>query len=177
MKLEFILEEKDFLEYHLFSISDNKSAKKIEKIGKFVLAGFFLYFGLNLYNSDNIVLGILFGILAILSVLFFNRFYKSRMKKYQSKIIKNSYAKRIGEKETMEFTSDLLITEDKTGQGKTKLSEIECVNETLNNFFIKLSNGSSFIISKKGLNNLDQLREKWKALNIPIIEHLNWEWN
>ena len=177
MKLEFILEENDFLNYHLFLISDNKNARKIEKIGKFVLAGFFIYFGLNFYNSDNIELAILFGVLAILSILFFNKFYKSRMKKQQAKIIKSSYSKRIGEKETMEFTSDYLITEDKTGQGKTKLSEIECVNEIPNNFFIKLSNGSSFIVSKKGLKNLDELKRKWKALNIPVIEHLNWEWN
>ena len=177
MKLEFILEEKDFLDYHLFSISENKNAKKIERIGKFVLASFFIYFGLNLYNSDNIELAILFGVLAILSVLFFNKLYKSRMIKHQSKIIKNSYSKRIGEKETMEFTSEYLITEDKTGQGKTKLSEIECVNEVPNNFFIRLSNGSSFIISKKGLKNLDQLKDKWKELNIQVIEHMNWEWN
>ncbi|MCF8714524.1 YcxB family protein [Joostella atrarenae] len=177
MKLEFILEENDFLDYHLFSISDNKNSKKIEKIGKFVLAGLFLYFGLNLYNSDNIELAILFGVLAVLSILFFNKFYKSRMKKHQLKIIKSTYSKRIGEKETMEFTPDYLITEDKTGQGKTKLSEIECVNEIPNNFFIKLSNGSSFIVSKKGLANLDEFKKKWKALNIPIIEHLNWKWN
>ncbi|WP_405246874.1 YcxB family protein [Cellulophaga sp. Asnod2-G02] len=177
MKLEFVLEEKDFVDYHLFSISENKNAKKIERIGKYVLVGFFIYFGLNLYNSDNIELAILFGILAILSILFFNKLYKSRMLKHQSKIVRNSYAKRIGEKENIEFTSDYLITEDKTGQGKTKLSEIECVNEVPNNFFIKLSNGSSFIVSKKGLENLDQLKNEWKALNISIIEHLDWKWN
>ena len=177
MKLEFILEEKDFVNYHLFSISENKNAKKIESIGKYVLAGFFLCFGLNLYNSNNIEFAIFFGILAIASILFFNKLYKSRMVKLQSKIVKNSYAKRIGEKENMEFTSDYLITEDKTGQSKIKRSEIECVNEVPNNFFIKLSNGSSFIVSKKGLVNIDQFKDECKALNITIIEHLDWKWN
>lgn len=33
--------------------------------------------------------------------------------------------KRIGEKEMMEFYSEFLITKDKTGEGKTKISEIE----------------------------------------------------
>jgi hypothetical protein len=176
MKLEYILEEEDYVNYHLFSISENKNAKKIERIGKYILAGFFIYFGLNLYNSDNIELAILSGVLTILSILFFNKLYKSSVVKHQSKIVKSIYAKRIGEKESMEFTSDYLITEDKTGQGKTKLSEIECINEVSGNFFIKLSNGSSFIVSKKGLENLDQLKGKWKMLDIPIIEHLSWEW-
>ncbi len=175
MKLEFALEENDFLNYHLFSISNNKKAKKIEKTGKLVLTGFFIYFGLNFFNTGNIELAIVFGVLAILVIIFFNKLYKHHIKKHQLKIIKSSYSKRIGEKETMEFTSDYLITEDKTGQGKTKLSEIECINEIPNNFFIKLSNNSSFIVSKKELKNIDDLKEKWKSLNIPIIEHLNWE--
>jgi hypothetical protein len=177
MKLEFTLEENDFLDYHLFSISNNKDAKKIEKIGKFILAGFFMYFGLNSYNTDNIELAILFGILAILSILFFNKSYKSLLKKQQLQFIKNSYSKRIGQKESIEFTSEYLITEDNTGQAKTKLSEIECINEVQNNFFIKLSNGSSYIVSKKGIKNLDEFKEKCKTLNIPIIEYLNWKWN
>ncbi|XKX05399.1 YcxB family protein [Tenacibaculum maritimum] len=54
----------------------------------------------------------------------------------------------------MEFNSEFVITEDKTGEGKTKISEIEKINEIKNNFFIKLSNGSSFIISKKELKIL-----------------------
>ena len=101
MKLEFILEEIDFVNYHLFSISENKNAKKIERIGKYFLAGFFVIFGMNLYNSDNIELAIFFGVLAIFSLLFFNKLYKNQIKKQQYKIIKNSYSKRIGVKETI----------------------------------------------------------------------------
>ena len=177
MKLEFILEEEDFLNYHLFSISENKNAKKIEGVGKYILAAFFLYFGVNLYNSDNIELAILFGILAILSLLFLTKLYKNQILKSQRKIIRQTYKQRIGEKEHMEFTSDYLLTEDKSGYGKTKISQIECVNEIPNNFFIKLSNGSSFIISKNGLENLDGVRRKWEELSIPINEYMSWKWN
>ncbi len=176
MKLEYTLEEKDFIEYHLFSMSENKQATKMMNLTKFMLVGFFLYFGINLYNDNNIEFAILFGIGAILTFIFFNKFYKIKMRKHFSKIVKNSYSNRIGAKETIEFNSELLITEDKTGEGKTKISAIEKINETKDNFFIKLSNGSSFIVSKKGLDNIELLKKKWTELNIPISENLTWEW-
>ncbi|XKX05398.1 hypothetical protein R8G61_13735 [Tenacibaculum maritimum] len=41
MKLEYILEEKDFIDYHLFSMSENKKAGKMMHITKFILTVFF----------------------------------------------------------------------------------------------------------------------------------------
>ncbi|WP_299781494.1 YcxB family protein [uncultured Formosa sp.] len=176
MKLEYVLKEKDFIDYHLFSISENKKMKKIMNTTKFFLVGFFIFIGIQMYNKNNIEFAIIFGIVAILNFIFFERLYKSKLRKHFSKIVKNSYAKRIGEKETMEFNSEFIMTKDKTGEGKTKISEIEKINETKDNFFIKLSNGASFIVSKKGINNIELIKSKWEELKIPISEHLSWEW-
>ena len=176
MKLEYILEEKDFIDYHLFSFSENKRTLKTMNISKFLLVGLFIYFSYDMYNNNQIRIAIILGILAIFILLFYNKIYQSKLKKHFSKIVKDNYMKRIGEKETMEFTSDYIITEDKTGEGKTKISEIEKISETQNNFFIKLSNGSSFIVPKNGLKNLEHIKNKWKELNIPIFENLTWEW-
>jgi hypothetical protein len=176
MKLEYILEEKDFIEYHLFSISENKKTRKMINTIKFILVGMFVYIGINMYNKNNIEFAFILGILAIMTLIFFNKLTKSKLKKHFSKIVKNSYAKRIGEKETMEFNSEFIITENRTGEGKTKISEIEKINETKDNFFIILSNGSTFIISKNGINNIELIKKKWKELRIPISEHLSWEW-
>ncbi|QWX84844.1 YcxB family protein [Cellulophaga sp. HaHaR_3_176] len=90
--------------------------------------------------------------------------------------MKNSYADRVGEKETMEFTSEHIITKENDGERKTKISEIEKINETQNNFFIKLTNGTSFIISKKGIDNWELIKTKWEELKIPLFENLSWEW-
>ncbi|MCK8521059.1 YcxB family protein [Aquimarina sp. D1M17] len=176
MKFEYILEEKDFVDFHLFSIDENKNSKKIKNIGKLVVTGILVYFSINMYTSNNLEFAIILGVLAILALLFFDRLYQSKLKKHFSKIARQSYAGRIGEKETMEFTSEHLITQDKTGEGKTKLSEIDKVNETKNNFFIKLTNGASFIVSKNGLDNPNLIKSKLNELNIPIDENLDWEW-
>ncbi|CAA0160392.1 YcxB family protein [Tenacibaculum maritimum] len=176
MKLEYILEEKDFIDYHLFSMSENKKAGKMMHITKFILTGFFSFLGVNMYNKNNFEFAIIIGIITILNLIFFNKLYKFKLRKHFTKIVQNSYSKRIGQRETMEFNSEFVITEDKTGEGKTKISEIEKINEIKNNFFIKLSNGSSFIISKKGIKNIDLIKNEWKELNIPISENLTWEW-
>ena len=176
MKLEYILEEKDFIDYHLFSMSENRTAKKMMTRTKLALIGFFLFIGINMYSRNNTEFAIIFGIVAIITLIFFNKLYKSKLRNHFSKIVKNSYAKRIGEKETMEFTPEYIITEDKTGEGKTNISEVEKISETKNNFFIKLSNGSSFIVSKDEIKNLNEIKNKWKELNIPVSENLDWEW-
>ena len=176
MKIEYILKERDFIDYHLFSFSENKRTLKIMNISKFLLSGLFIYYSIDMYNNGQVGVAIILAILAILILLFYKKIYQSKLKKHFTKIVKDSYFKRIGEKETMEITSEYIITEDKTGEGKTKISEIEKVNETKNNFFIKLSNGSSFIVPKNGIENLEHIKSKWKELNIPISENLDWEW-
>ncbi|WP_298419464.1 YcxB family protein [uncultured Kordia sp.] len=137
--------------------------------------GFFLYIGITMYTSNKTELAILLGITAILGLLFFDKYYNYQLRKLHSKIVKNTYAKRIGEKETMEFTSEYIITEDKAGEGKMKISEVEKINETQANFFIRLSNGAALIISKKGIDNLEEIKNKWKELKIPISENLSWK--
>jgi len=176
MKLEYILKEKDFIDYHLFSISENKKTRKILNTTKFILVGVFLFIGINMYNRNNVEFAIILGIAAILTLFFFDKLYKSKLRNHFAKIVKNSYANKIGEKQTMEFTPEYIITADNTGEGKTKISEIEQIDETQNNFFIKLSNGSSYVVSKDGIDNLEQIKKKWNELNIPISENLDWEW-
>lgn len=176
MKLEYILNERDFIDYHLFSISENKKTRKIMNTAKFILIGIFLFIGINMYNKNNVEFAIILGIAAILTLFFFDKLCKSKLRNHFAKIVKNSYVKKIGEKQTMEFTPEYIIVEDKTGEGKTKISEIEKIDETQNNFFIKLSNGSSFVVSKNGIDNMEQIRKKWKELNIPVFEKLDWEW-
>ncbi|WP_044400160.1 YcxB family protein [Lacinutrix sp. Hel_I_90] len=176
MKLEYILEEKDFIDYHLFSISENRKTRKLMNTTKYILVGVFLFIGMNMYNRNNVEFAIILGIAVILTLFFFDKLYKSKLRNHFSKIVKNNYSKNIGEKQTMEFTAEYLITEDKTGEGKTKISETEQIDETQNNFFIKLSNGSSFVVSKNGIDNLEQIKKKWNELNIPISENLDWEW-
>ncbi len=177
MKLEYVLNEIDFINFHLFSISENKNSLISKKTIKTLLVSVFLFLCINMYLDEKIELAILFGIVVILTFIFFDKLYRAKLKNHFSKIVKNAYSARIGEKETMEFTPEFLITEDKTGQGKTKISEIEKIHEIENNFFVKLSNGSSFIISKRGMYNIDEIKGKWNDLNIPMSENLSWEWN
>ncbi|KZS40090.1 hypothetical protein AWE51_25480 [Aquimarina aggregata] len=155
---------------------NQKKSKKIKNVVKLVITGILAYLGINMYTSNNLIFAIILGMLAILVFLFFDRLYRSKLKKHFSKIVRQSYNGRIGEKETIEFTSEYVITQDKTGEGKTKLSEIDKVNETKNNFFIKLTNGTSFIVPKNEPENINLIKDKLNELNISINENLDWEW-
>jgi len=177
MKLEYVLVEKDFIEFHLFAISEHKKHKRMIGAIKCLLIGLFLYLGIQTYHQNNFELAIILVIMAILTALFFNKLYALKLRRHFAKIVKNNYAIRIGKKEIMEFNSDFIITKDTTGERKTNLSEVVQINETRRNFFIKLSDGSSFIVSKNESINIASVKRKWKEMNIPVSENLTWEWH
>ncbi|WP_324026201.1 YcxB family protein [Maribacter sp. BPC-D8] len=176
MKLEYILERKDFMEYLLFSAWENKKSRYIKNILKFFIISIFVYAAINAFNKENIVLSIVFGVFAVLVFTFFGKVFNSKLKKQFSEVVDFNYSKRIGEKETIEFSAENMITEDKNGIGKFKISDIEKINETQNNFFIKLLDGSSVIVSKNGIENSERFKNKFKELNIPIVKHLSRKW-
>ena len=174
MIFEYTLEENHFLNYHLFTISEDE--KTIKRLGslKFIIAGIFLFLAINNFKN-NTTLTITYSIFAVLAFVFFNKYFKYILKKQHSKIVKKAYTTRFGKKETLEFTSDYIISETTVGEGKIKINAVEVINEIENIFFIKLSNNSSIIIPKKDID-IKNFKEKCEELNIPISDQLSWKW-
>ena len=78
MKLEYILERKDFMEYLLFSAWENKKSGYIKNILKLFIISIFVYAAINAFNKENIVLSIVF---AVLVFTFFGKVFNSKLKK------------------------------------------------------------------------------------------------
>lgn len=176
MKIEYTLEQENLIEFHLFSISQNKTLTKNMRISKLMLAGLFAFFAINVYNSGNIKFAIILGVFMIFSLIFYNKLYRHKVKTLYSKTIKQNYSKRIGKKQTIEFSFEELIVHDNMGESKTKISEIEKVDEIPNAYFIKLRNDTTLIIPKKDIEDINLLKEKFRLLNFKIIENLSWRW-
>ena len=176
MIIEYSLGVQDFLNFQLYLAS--KSARINKKRGRSwfmiilasILAAIYFYF------IEIKVLSIYCFLVAILTFLFYPKYYKRKLKKhYQTHIVEN-YANRIGEPIEMEFADDFLFAKDKTGESKTKISEINIVNETLHYFFVNMSTGVSFIIPKDILDDKQALKSKFIDLGLSINEELEWKW-
>lgn len=79
MKIEYILEEENFIDFHLFSISENKTTAKMMFTSKLFLVGLFAFFAVNLYNSGNVEFAVMLGVFVILTLLFYNKFYRYKV--------------------------------------------------------------------------------------------------
>jgi hypothetical protein len=176
MKIDYELQENDFLQFQLFTASKSDRIKRkkrnswlIMTFCSFIIAGYF-------YIIENHSLAIYFGLISILTALFYPNYFKSRYKNHYKKFIKENYAKRFGQRETLEFHSDYIFAKNKTGEGKIYLKEIEEINETEFHYFLKVSTGVSLFMPKQNVEQSNELISRFNELGIKVNDELSWKW-
>jgi len=172
MKIEYKIEENDFLDYQLFTASKSKRTMKKKRNGWILLTVASIILGIYFYFQNNIAMTIYFGLIAIICGLFYPKYFNWRYKKHYKNYIKENYQKRFGEIEIIEISKEYICSKDKTGEGKIKLKEIDEVSETKNHFLLKISTGMSLIIPKREIENLDIIKNKFDEIGLKIIDEL-----
>jgi hypothetical protein len=178
MKLEITTKEEDFVTYQLYTSSKSESTIKKLKNGRLGLSLGSLVLGVYFYITENISLAIYFGFAAIVAAIFYPKYFKWRYKQHYEKHIREHYKTRFGEVSTLEFTETDVLSKDKTGEAKMKLSEIEVINEISTHFFLKFSTNVSLIIPKRELifPTETSVRAKFEELDLVINNENDWKW-
>ena len=175
VKFEFSLNEEDFLIYNLFTASKSKNIQDKEKKGRIFTSIFFLAFAVIGVVIGRLNLAVYFLVTSIISTLFYVKYFRWRYKNHYKKHIKENHQNRIGQKVTMWFDENHLISIDKTGEGKLNLTEIEVVNEIESHFFILLTSGQSIIVPKGQIHIVDFIKELENA-SLSIQTFQGWKW-
>lgn len=176
MTLEYKIDEQDFLDFQLFTASKSDRINKKKRNGWILLTAGSIVVACYFYLNENNPMTIYCGVVAVVTGIFYPRYFKCRYKKHYKTYIKENYSKRFGQVETIEINNDSILSKDKTGEGKINLSEIEKIDETDNHFFLKISTGLSLIIPKKELESVNELREKFKNVGLTVQDETNWTW-
>ncbi|WP_248722313.1 YcxB family protein [Seonamhaeicola sp. ML3] len=176
MKLEYTLDEDDFIQYHLFVASNSESIKKRRLIMRFLIPSIYLVFAFLEYSKGKTTLSIIFLVLSIIWFILYPIYTKYRYRKHYIKSVNNNYKNSFFKPIKLEVTSDLIITEDFTGETKTKISEIKSLTEIKETFFLNITTNASIIIPKRGIKNINHFKEEFVKLAIPIENKLNWKW-
>jgi hypothetical protein len=175
MKLEFELREDDFLIFQLFTSSTSPRIIRKKKNGWTFLTLGTILFAFLFYSFGNAFLAIYMATFAVITALFYPKYFKWRYKRHYENFIKDNYANRLGLMQTLEFHPDHIFLKDKTGESKINLKEIEEMTEISSHFFIKLSSGVSLIVPKDRVNS-DEVRAKIKSLDLKINDLSHWKW-
>ncbi len=177
MKLEYTIEEEDYLAYQLFTSSQSASIQKKKTNGHILITSALALLGLVMISvSADKTFGILYLILAVVSGIYYPKYFKWRYKKHYLTHIRESYKQRIGLVVTLEFLEDTILAKDKTGESKLSLSEVELVKETSQHFFLQFTTGVSVIIPKMGEEESEALKGRLVEKGISVEDHLNWKW-
>ena len=177
MVYEYQLGEADFIEYQLFTVSKSplmlrkkRNSRILLTIGASCIAGYF-------YANDNVGMSYYFALIALLTSLFYPKYYKWRNKKHFTNFIRANYVSRFNKPSSIELTSSQIIARDESGEGRVQLTEVDKVSETKNHFFLKMKSNDSLIIPKAKLSNNQDLKAEFNKLNILIEDELEWEWS
>jgi hypothetical protein len=176
------LDENDYLTYQLYTASKAPRIKKARTRGWIITTLASLCMAYLFFENYNDLLAYYFLIAAGVSLIFHPLYSRWRYKRHYRKYIEDNYKNRIGQECALEITDDVIITKDKTGEGRINTTEVEEINEIKDFYFIKIKTGVSLIIPKlktdtKDLavieNGLKQLAEK-KGIKWNV--ELNWKW-
>lgn len=176
MKLEFKINEQDFLDFQLFTASKSEKINWKKKNGWISYTAGSIALACYFYLNENNAMMVYFGLVGIVSGIFYPTYFRWRYKKHYQAHIREHYSKRFGQVETLEINNDWMITADNVSEGKIKLSEIERIDETNNHFFLKISSGHSLLIPKRELENIETVREKFKDIGFHVNDERKWAW-
>ncbi|MDH8701316.1 hypothetical protein M2138_000657 [Dysgonomonadaceae bacterium PH5-43] len=178
MKLEFTIDEQDFLDFQLLTASQSGRIKRKMRSAWIFLTLFFV--GISIlnfyYNYHSVTSSVIFGIFAVVCGLFYPRYFWWKYKKSYQTHIKDNYKNRFGETEYIEFRENVIFTKDKIGEGTINISEIDRVDETEKHFFVQIKTGVALIIPKYKITNPDEVRDKFKSLGFTVNTIVNNKW-
>jgi hypothetical protein len=146
MKLKYKVEEEDFLEFQLFTVSKTGELAKKKRLFWMSLLIAVPIFGYFMYSKNNEILSdggfgtillVSFGIIMLILGLLYPTYLKKQYKKAFQKFVKENYSKAFGDAAELEFNEKGLFSKGQNAEGRMNLSEIEVINETQNNFFVK----------------------------------------
>jgi hypothetical protein len=174
------LDENDYLTYQLYTASKTPRIRKARIRGWILTTVTFLCLSYLFFENNNDVLGYYFLIASFLSLTLYPIYSRWRYKRHYLKYIQDTYKNRFGEEASLEINEDIVVTRDKTGEGRINTTEIESINEIKDFYFIKMKTGVSLIISKVKTDDLGRIKNDIQLLiEKKGIKHnleLDWKW-
>ena len=171
------LSANDYLNHLLFTASKSKIVRRRIYGSWIIIVAMPLVASISLYREHRAAS--YYCLAASMIWAAFHPFYsKLRYKKHYQNTIEQNYKNSIGMNFSIEFQNGYLCMSDDTGESKTKVTELDEINETSDYVFIKMKSNQSVIIPKRQLRGffMDELADVAKRTGINIKQDLKWKW-
>lgn len=178
MKLNYSLDQNDFLTFQLYTAFRSPSYKKIRNHNWFIVPIIYTFIASVLFFTSPPVFSITFLILAVLWTAFYPTYIRKKHAKVYRGYNEEHFKKRFDKPVEVAFLKDYVAMKDYAGEGKIKISEIESMYEIQGYYFLKFTTGIFLIIPKIKISKPKEVKtylEKLvKKLGIPYNIDLEW---
>jgi hypothetical protein len=168
MKIEYDLTKQDYIDFNMHYIENSPKLKRSLFIQRFVIALVFLIFPFIFSkNSGTPFLPsfIVYGVIFILWVLFYPKYYRTIAKKRIIKLIdKGGSAIQLGHR-SITLNEEGLEEFSEQGESKSSWSSIERIEETENHIYIFIGSTNAYLVpirAFEGRTQKDEFMERLK---------------
>jgi len=180
VKIEYQLNENDFLIYQLYIASKSDRIKKKRQRNRIIIPILYLVLGIFLFWGNQILMPTLLVILGLLWFFFYPIWEKRRYVNHYKAFIQENYKLRLGRIVTLEFDNEYILAKDNGSESKVLATELVEMIELPTIILMKLGGGQSFILPKNEIPQLEELkanlRELAHYLKIKYEIEGEWEW-
>lgn len=180
MEFHFTIQEDDFLTYQLFKASTEGPAKRRRFIMHISLSLASFLVAYLLYDPADKILAIYFAALGLLIAIFYPWYSKRRLKSHFRSHIRRNYSERFGQKVSIDFREDHILSKDEGSENRVENSEVRGITELPGHYLVALSGGHAFILSKHTADKPEQLREVLRDLaqktGVAFEDWRHWSW-
>lgn len=161
MEINYNITEETYMEFYLFQAKNSKAIRKSMMTQRFLTPLLYLVgavivsYILDMHLS---IMGIPFLIFGFLWMLFFPVHFNRQIKRTARKMIREGKNEGVLGKHSMVFTDEGLKETNATGETKVAWVWIQDLKEDESNFYLYHTGITGFIVPKKDLMNVDDIR-------------------
>ena len=180
MKLNYQLTEEDYLQFCLFTTSQNLTLRDAKRRTLFLLILMFSLGSVWIYFRHHSLFFITFSVTGILYCVFYYFYgYRSVFKRVYKKNVKRLFKEKIGMEFSVVSDNELITILSNQTKLEINLTNVDFIEEIADYYFIKLKTSDRIIIPKRifenGTNSEASLRNFAKQNNITIKQLLDWK--
>lgn len=180
MKLEYALNEEDYIRYQLFIASRSERVARNRRSMWLLFPVVYGIIGVGSMMQANMVRAILFWALAAIWLIFYPVWFRRRYERHYKNHVRELYKDHIGSTVVLELGPNEIVATDEGSEVKIKLSELEAIFEIPSLFILRLRAGSSFLVPLDRVAGPDALRNYLvslsKDMNISFTQLPDWRW-
>ncbi|MBE1555385.1 YcxB family protein [Sporosarcina limicola] len=166
MEIDYELTEEDYLNFNMFHVKNSKTAMKSLAMQRFLTPIVFLILSYVLSamgDGSFIGLFITFSITGILWIIFYPKYFYSLIKRNTKKMIKEGKNDGLLGNHHLIMNDEGLVDSTSDRETKVTWSGIKNFKEDNDNLYLYTSSISSYILPKRELNNVEEVRNYFKA--------------